>query len=199
MDGIKWEIAQAAAQRVVDDGMPWAAAKRHAAEDLGFSQRTAMPDNDTLIAAIKEHIAIYCAHEQAQALQALRELACVWMGRMAAFRPHLSGSVWLGIATHWSDIYLDLYCDDTKMPAIALLNQGQVFDTSQTTDSKGHELEQLVVLDRIPGWSTGVAVIMTVRDADDLRGAIRPDHKTGVAPRGDWAALQRLMKETQHG
>jgi hypothetical protein len=199
MDSTKWEIAQAAARRVVDDGMAWGAAKRHAAEDLGLSPRTALPDNDMLLEAVKEHISIFCAEEQAQALLALRQLACTWMQRMTEFRPHITGAVWLGVATHWSDIHLDLYCDDTKMPAIALLNHGQAFDTSQTTDSKGHDLEQLVVLERLPGWHTGVAVIMTVRDADDLRGAIRADPHSGVAPRGDLAALQRILESEHHG
>ena len=197
MDSIKWEIAQAAARRIVDDGMAWGPAKRHAAEDLGLSQRTTLPDNDIVLDAVKEHIAIYCAQEQAQALHQLRELALVWMDRMAEFRPYVTGAVWLGVATHWSDIHLDLYCDDPKMAEIELLNKGQAFDTSETLDAKGYPMPQLVVLERIPEWNTGVAVVMTLHDADDLRGALKRD-KTGIAARGDRQALQNLMENSVH-
>ena len=36
--------------------------------------------------------------------------------RLAAFRPYLGGAVWHGTATRLSDIYLQLFCDDSKAP-----------------------------------------------------------------------------------
>lgn len=196
MDIQKWEIAQAAAAKIVDDGMSWASAKRHAAEDLGFSARTALPDNAVVLQAVREHIALYCPTEQAEALRDLRAVAARWMRRMAAYRPHLTGAVWLGVATHWSDIHLDLYCDDPKMPEIDLLNQGIAFDTGESTGAKGEPLAQLIVLERPTGWTSGVAVIMTLRDADDVRGALKAD-KHGQAPRGDLEDLLILMNESE--
>lgn len=196
MDIQKWEIAQAAAAKIVDDGMSWASAKRHAAEDLGFSARTALPDNTMVLQAVREHITLYCAAEQAEALRDLRAVAAKWMQRMAAYRPHITGAVWLGVATHWSDIHLDLYCDDPKMPEVDLLNQGISFDTGESTGAKGEPLAQLIVLERPTGWTSGVAVIMTLRDADDLRGALKAD-KHGQAPRGDLEDLLILMNESE--
>ena len=195
MDLDQWEIAQSAASKIVEDGMPWGAAKRHAAETLGFPTRTALPDNHLVLRAVREHIALYCADEQAQALSQLRGLCEQWMQRMSAYRPHVSGAVWLGVATSWSDIHIDLYSDDPKMPEIDLLNQGVDFDTSEGTGSRGEAVPQIIVMERLAGWPNGVAVIMTVFDANDLRGALKPD-RNGQAPRGDLRALQRLMAES---
>ena len=46
--------------------------------------------------AVFEYIELFCADTQPAELRALRELALVWMERMAEFRPHLTGAVWLG-------------------------------------------------------------------------------------------------------
>ena len=197
MDSIKWEIAQAAASKIVEDGMAWAAAKRHATEDLGLPTRTALPDNSLVLQAVREHIAIFGGEEQARALHDLRALAAQWMRRMAAYRPHVTGAVWLGIATRWSDVHLDLYCDDAKVPEIDLLNQGMNFDTGEGTGVRGEPVPQLIVLERLSGWDTSVAVIMTLYNADDLRGALKAD-KTGQAPRGDLNALEKLINESEH-
>lgn len=190
----KWEIAQLAAQHIVDEGMPWGAAKRHAAESLGLSRRTDLPDNDVILKAVREHIALFGGEAQIQIQRDLMAVAFTWMERMANYRPHITGAVWLGIATQWSDIHLDLYCDDPKMPEIDLINKGIAFDTSQATGAKGQDISQLVVLERPPGWQHGVAIVMTLHDADDIRGALKPQ-KDGHAPRGDATALRRLWGE----
>ena len=62
------------------------------------------------------------ADTQPGELRALRELAASWMGRLAEFRPHLTGAVWRGTATRLSNVHLQLYCDDSKATEIALLN-----------------------------------------------------------------------------
>jgi hypothetical protein len=56
--------------------------------------------------AVREYIELFCGDTQPQELQALRELALVWMDRLQEFRPHLAGAVWRGTATRLSDIYL---------------------------------------------------------------------------------------------
>jgi hypothetical protein len=61
---------------------------------------------------VREHIALFCADTQPAELRALRELAAGWMGRLAAFRPHLYGAVWRGTATRLSPVLIDLFCDD---------------------------------------------------------------------------------------
>lgn len=193
----KWEIAQLAAQHIVDEGMAWGAAKRHAAESLGLSRRVDLPDNDLVLQAVREHIALFGGADQAEIQRQLMQVALVWMDRMAAYRPHITGAIWLGIGTQWSDIHLDLYCDDPKMPEIDLLNQGVAFDVGQATNAKGQDISQLVVLEKPEGWHHGVAVVMSLHDADDIRGALK-SQKDGQAPRGDATALRQLIKKENH-
>jgi hypothetical protein len=196
MDGLKWEIAQTAATKIVDDGMSWGLAKRHAAEDLGLPARTALPGNDLVLQAVREHIALFGDEAQAQHLLELRQLALHWMSRMSAYHPHVSGAVWLGIATQWSDVHLDLYCDDPKMPEIDLLNQGLSFDTGEGLGARGEPVPQVIVMAQLPQRRSAVAVIMTLYDANDLRGALKPG-ASGEAPRGDAKALRQRIDAAQ--
>ncbi|EWS64010.1 hypothetical protein Y695_02752 [Hydrogenophaga sp. T4] len=53
------EIAAVAARLVVEEGLEYATAKRHAGKQLGLSSRGLWPDNATLDAAVREHIAIF--------------------------------------------------------------------------------------------------------------------------------------------
>lgn len=110
------EIAAAAARLVADEGMEYAAAKRKAARALERhgGRRTELPSNEQVEDQLREHLALFHADTQPAELRALRELALVWMERLAEFRPHLSGAVWRGTATRLSAVHLDLYCDDEK-------------------------------------------------------------------------------------
>ena len=109
----KFEIAALAARLVVEEGLEYGPAKRRAAKALGSSGRKPLPGNDELEDAVRDYIAVFCAESQAAELLALRQLALVWMDRLAMFRPHLGGSVWRGTANRLSDIYLQLFCDDS--------------------------------------------------------------------------------------
>ena len=106
MDTVQQEIAAIAARMVVEEGLEYGPAKRRAVKQLGLNARTALPNNDQVEDAVREYLDVFCADTQPAELKALRELALVWMERMAAFRPHLGGAVWRGTATGLSDIYL---------------------------------------------------------------------------------------------
>ena len=101
------ELAAVAARLVVEEGMEYSAAKRKAARDFGA--RPELPSNEQIEDAVREHIELFCADTQPAELQALREAALLWMGRLAEFRPHVSGAVWRGTATRLSSVHLDLY------------------------------------------------------------------------------------------
>jgi hypothetical protein len=184
------EIAAAAARLIVDEGMEYDQAKKRAARDFG--SRAELPDNATVEAAVREHIAIFCADTQPAELRALRELALVWMLRLSDFRPHLSGAVWRGTATRESSLRIDLYCDDPKSAEILLLDKGVDFDVA-TLDRPGAEpLDVLTVATQVPALGEWVTVHLLVRDLDELRGALKPDSR-GQTWRGDTAALRRLL------
>ncbi len=186
------EIAAAAARLIVDEGMDWGPAKQRAARDLG-APRAALPGNDAVEDAVREHIAIFHADTQPAELRALRELAAVWMARLADFRPHLTGAVWRGTATRLSNIHLQLYCDDSKAAEIALLDRGIDFDVAETTANR-RQVDMLILDAPCPALNERVTLCLTVLDFDDLRGALKPDAR-GLTERGDLAALQKLLEE----
>ncbi len=186
-------IAHTAARLVVDEGMEYAAAKRRAARDFG--RRPELPSNEQLEDAIREHIEIFCADTQPAELQALREVALLWMGRLSEYRPHLSGAAWRGTATRLSSVHLDLYCDDAKAAEITLINAGVNYDTGSLDRAGSREPLSVLSLSS-PSQALGepVTVHLVLHDTDDQRGALKPDAR-GRSWRGDRAALQRLLAE----
>jgi hypothetical protein len=192
------ELAASAARLVVEEGLEYAAAKRKAARDLSLgrgSARTELPSNEAVEEAVREHIALFCADSQPAELAALRALALTWMQRLAEFRPHLSGAVWRGTATRLSAIHIDLYADDAKAPEIALINQGIDYDTAELSGAgrRGEPLSVLSLAARCADFVERVTVHLTVRDHDDLRGALVAD-AGGRTWRGDARALARLIE-----
>lgn len=196
MDTLKSEISAVAARLVVDEGLEYGAAKRRAVKQLGLPVRSALPGNDEIESAVTEHIALFCAETQPRELLALRRLALTWMERMAAFRPHLGGAVWHGTATRLSDIYIQLFCDDSKSAEISLLDQRVNYVPRTVTGLHGESVEALSVHVFCPDLNEEVGLHLLIYDWDDQRGALRPDAK-GRSPRGDLAAVRRLLHDRQ--
>jgi hypothetical protein len=192
------ELAASAARLVVEEGLEYAAAKRKAARELGALRggaRAELPSNEAVEDAVREHIALFCADTQPAELAVLRALARAWMERLAEFRPHLSGAVWRGTATRLSAIHIDLYADDPKAPEIALINQGIDYDTAEVgAGRRGEPLSVLSLATHCAEWNERVTVHLTVRDHDDLRGALLRD-AAGRSWRGDARALQRMIED----
>lgn len=184
------ELAAAAAALVVDEGLEYSAAKRKVARQQGG--RVELPSNEQLEDAVREHIAIFCPDTQRRELQALRVVALQWMQRLQEFRPHLSGAAWRGTATQLSALHIDLYCDDTKAAEIALINAGVPFDAGAEPGNGREPMTVLTLASRSPALRDPVTVHLLLHDADDVRGALKPDAR-GRTWRGDLPALQRLM------
>ena len=114
-------IAVAAARLIVEEGMEYGAAKRRAARDLGVNARNGeLPGNDEIEDEVRAYLDLFHADTQPAELAELRRIAALWMERLAAFRPHLTGAVWRGTATRLNSIFIDLFCDDSKSAEIAL-------------------------------------------------------------------------------
>lgn len=192
MDDLKTEIAAAAARMVVEEGLEYGAAKRRAIKQMGLPARSALPGNDEIEDEVRDYIAMFCAETQPGELRALREHARVWMQRMSAFRPHLGGAVWRGTATRLCDIYIQLFCDDSKSAEIALIDLRVSYVPRSITGFTGDTVDALSVHSFCRALNEEVGVHLLIYDHDDLRGALKPDAK-GRTPRGDLAALQRLL------
>ena len=190
----KFEIAALAARLVVEEGLEYGPAKRRAARSLGSSGRKPLPGNDELEDAVRDYIAVFCAESQAAELLALRQLALVWMDRLAMFRPHLGGSVWRGTANRLSDIYLQLFCDDSKAAEIALIDKQVKYVARSITGFQGETVDALSVHAFCPGLQEDVGVHLMIYDFDAVRGALKPDAR-GRSLRGDARALRQLLGE----
>ena len=183
-------IAVAAARLIVEEGLEYGAAKRRAARDLGGNARNGdLPGNDEIEDEVRAYLDLFHADTQPAELAELRRIAALWMEKLAAFRPHLTGAVWRGTATRLNSIFIDLFCDDSKSAEIALIDQRIDYDVSSIDGPRGRILDVLnlqVPSAKIPG---GVHLALTVRDYDDLRGALHRDAR-GRSDRGDLAALR---------
>ena len=196
MSTVQEEIAATAARLVVEEGMEYGPAKRRAVKQLGLNARAQLPNNDAVEDAVREYLEIFCADTQTRELQALRELAVVWMERLAEFRPHLGGAVWRGTATALSDVYVQLFCDDPKSAEIRLIDHQVRYEVSTVQGFHGEAVDALSLLCTCPGLTQRVLVHLMIYDLDDLRGALKPDAQ-GRTQRGDLTAVKRLMKEVE--
>jgi hypothetical protein len=183
-------IAVAAARLIVEEGMEYGAAKRRAARDLQVGGRSAeLPGNDAIEDEVRTYIDLFHAETQPAELAELRRIAAAWMEKLAAFRPHLAGAVWRGTATRLNSICLDLFCDDSKSAEIALIDMRVDYDVSSRQDPRGRTVDVLNVEVASRELGGRVHLALTVRDYDDLRGALQRDSR-GRSERGDLAALR---------
>jgi hypothetical protein len=196
MNSLSQEIAATAARMVVEEGLEFGLAKRRAVKQMGLPARTALPGNDVVEAEVRDYIDVFCADSQPAELAALRQLAVVWMERLAEFRPHLSGAVWRGTATALSDIYLQLFCDDPKSAEIRLIDHQVRYEVSTVQGFQGETVDALSMVCSCPGLSQRTLVHLMIYDHDDLRGALRLDTQ-GRSSRGDLSALKRLIEEVK--
>lgn len=194
MDTLKREIAAVASRLIVEDGMEYGPAKRRAVKEMGLPARTALPNNDEVEAEVRDYIQMFCADTQPGELHALRLLALEWMGRMAAFRPYVGGAVWHGTATRLSDIYIQLFCDDSKSAEIALIDHHVDYEPRMVTGFHGEQVEALSVHATSRELGEEVGVHLLVYDLDDMRGALKPDAQ-GRTPRGDASGLRKLIEK----
>ena len=192
------EIAATAARLVVEEGLEYGPAKQRALKLLGRGRVSTaeLPDNDALEDEVRNYLSIFCADTQPGELAALREVALLWMEKLAPFRPHLTGAVWRGTATRLNDVHLQLYCDDSKSAEIALLDARVDYDVGSTRGPRGQAIDVLRVAHRSAALGEHVTVHLSVLDHDDLRGALQRDAR-GRSARGDAAALRRLMTENE--
>jgi hypothetical protein len=126
-------IAHGAARLIAQDGVSdYGLAKRKAARQVGAPDSRNLPTDLEIEEALRAYQKLYQADEQPEQLQRLRELALDMMHLLAAFNPHLTGSVLSGSAGRHADVHLQLYTDDLKELEIFLHNQQIPFRARET-------------------------------------------------------------------
>jgi len=108
-------IAHVTARMLAEDGsLDYGSAKRKAARQLGAPDSRNLPDNQEIDEALRSYQALYQADEARDRLALLRRVAIEYLEQLAAFDPHLTGSVLNGTAGKHSDINLQLFTDNEK-------------------------------------------------------------------------------------
>jgi len=136
---LRFQVAHKAAQMMAEEGISdYAFAKRKAAKFFGLDDGDALPSNDEINDAIKEHQAIYFDKEHEARLKILRLEALSLMKKLIAFNPHLTGAALDGTAGRYPTLHIQLYADSMKEVEFFLLNHNIVYETrdrkSRTTD-----------------------------------------------------------------
>ena len=127
-DSLRFEIAAAAARLIADSGLDYGAAKLKAARQLlggGGVPRDAMPDNDEIDQALREHLELFDP-EHDQRLVQRRRVALELMQRLSQFQPYLTGAVWKGICAEHAPIHLQLFYDNPKEIEIHQIGRAHV-------------------------------------------------------------------------
>ena len=104
---IRFQVAHKAAQMMAEEGISdYAFAKRKAAKFFGLMDGEALPSNDEINDAIKEHQAIFFDEEHEARLKVLRLEALSLMKKLKAFNPHLTGPALDGTAGRYPTIHI---------------------------------------------------------------------------------------------
>jgi hypothetical protein len=127
---IRFQVAHKAAQMMAEEGISdYAFAKRKAAKFFGLMDGEALPSNDEINDAIKEHQAIFFDEEHEARLKELRLEALSLMKKLSAFNPHLTGPALDGTAGRYPTIHIQLYADSMKEVEFFLLNHNMAYET----------------------------------------------------------------------
>lgn len=163
-------IAHAAARLLAGDGsLDYGSAKRKAARQLGAPDSGSLPDNQQVEEALRSYQTLYQAEQTRTLLAKLRQTAVEYMERLAAFDPHLTGSVWNGTAGPNADINLQLFTDEQKAVEFLLMQSGAPYRAGEhrSLDSAARSYPRFLIDDpRAP-------IDLVVYPAAELRGMKR--------------------------
>ena len=193
MDKYQAEISQHAAKLILESSVELTLARKQAVQNLKLP-RGANANFAAVLAEAQTQLRLYYP-QHAPHLASLRQLALRWMDKLTDFSPLLQGNVWLGLATRYSAIYLDLYVESAKDLEIWLINQG--IDYSVADDGADRpDAPHLICSDLAPNFHHLVDIHLQVHDADQVRGAVkqRLDPSLDLRLRASRADLAAIMQ-----
>jgi len=167
-DGLRAEIAAAAARMIAEDGADYGSAKRKAAKQiLGDSKVPGdlLPDNSEIEEEVRIYNELFFGDTQPARLLHLRRLALRLMEDLAQFKPHLTGAVLNGTAGEHSDIHLQLFADSAKDVEIYLLNKNVNFEVSESA----HFADRNKTVEVVSFMWQQEGVHLTLYEHDDMR------------------------------
>jgi hypothetical protein len=182
-------IADLAARLIAEHGIAdWSLAKRKAVRQLLLPERTALPSDDEIEAALVAHHALFGGDAHAATLRGQREEALTWLRELTDFAPTLVGGVAAGWATEHSDIRIELVADDSKAVELALINRNIQYRVAPGIPL--HAAPQLFIDTRRSG------VRLIIRTPAGARQRPRRERRGADEARLDADALADLLNRT---
>ena len=187
-------IAQEAARLMSEHGIrDFHHAKLKAAERLGIFDTQALPRNNEIEEALREHQRIFQAHSQPQLLQKRREAAAEAMRFLGDYEPRLVGAVLDGTADSHSAVCLHVFSDDPEAVILHLREHGVPVETQtrRLRISRDEQAEYPVLLfaaDELP-------FDLTVLPRDALRQAPLDRADDRPMRRASLAQVEMLLDE----
>lgn len=182
------EVAALAARFIADGGLDYGSAKVKAARAVfgGRAPRGAVPDNDEIDEALREHLELFDEGHRERVAR-MRHAALDLMERLAQFTPLATGAAWKGVAAEHAPIHLQLFHDNAKEIQYWLLDRHIAFEAGTIPHFRGSGEVEALSLE----WRDQ-SVLLSLYGHDDLRGALRSG--SGNPQRGDRAALAARLE-----
>jgi hypothetical protein len=191
-------IAQEAARLMSEHGIrDFHHAKLKAAERLGILETQALPRNNEIEDALREHQRIFQGDSQPQLLRVRREAAIEAMRFLAPYQPRLVGAVLEGTADAHSAVCLHVFSDDPEAVGLFLREHGVPIElqTRRLRPSRDEQADYPVLLFS----ADGLPFDLTVLPRDALRQA--PLDRVDDKPmrRASLSMLETLLAEDEIG
>ena len=180
---------------ISDSGIrDYAFARHKAAARLDAHEPAALPDNDEIEAALREHQRLFQADEQPRALHRLWRTALAAMRFFAAFEPRLVGAVLDGTADRHSAVSLHLFCDDADAPVRFLEEHNLRYDLRERRMRHGLDEEGFATLRFVAEDAT---IDATVFPVDGVRQAPADPRSGRQMRRATIEALELLLRSSE--
>ncbi|MEJ2515749.1 MAG: hypothetical protein P8080_11075 [Gammaproteobacteria bacterium] len=122
---LRVRVAEEAARIMREQGVrDYLLAKRKAADRLGVDDRTALPANQEIAAALSAQQRLFGGTAHETNLRSMRESALQAMDMLAGFSPRLVGAVLDGTAMPHSDVNIHVFADSPEEVAFHLMETG---------------------------------------------------------------------------
>jgi hypothetical protein len=168
--GFQRRITQEAARIICEERITdYRQAKAKAAERLGFSAKSAMPDNAQVHEAVIEYQRLFGGREYSEHLQHLRRTALSAMRLLAEFQPRLVGAVATGATTDAHLVRLHGFADKPELLDVFLDSRRIPYETSERRYRYPDGRTAMIATCEFDAGGTGVE--MAVFPSEDLQRA----------------------------
>lgn len=189
--GIAEEAARIACEEALTD---YRQAKLKALARLGLPERTPLPDNAAVQAAVLNYLRVFGGHAYVDRLRALRHTAVQVLRGLAPFAPRLAGAVVSGAVTAAHRVQIHAFADQAESVDIFLLDRQITFDVDERRYRYAGGREVRIPLLRFDWHGTGVDLAVF---SEDERRQPPLNPADGLAfKRLDLAATEALLQAT---